>query len=142
MTRISADRIAQIEARRDELQALMATGDLPSDRFVAVSKEYAELEPVARAAGEVRRLRAEAESLLHMTHDADDELRHMVHADPAKWDEFVKAYGRELKQEPARTALADLRKLPRSRPVTLLYAARDETHNNAVALKRLLARAK
>ena len=31
---ISADRIAQIEARRDELQALMATGDLPSDRFV------------------------------------------------------------------------------------------------------------
>jgi uncharacterized protein YeaO (DUF488 family) len=71
-----------------------------------------------------------------------DELRHMVHADPAKWDEFVKAYGRELKQEPARTALADLRKLPRNRPVTLLYAARDETHNNAVAFKRLLARAK
>jgi peptide chain release factor 1 len=78
MTRISADRIAQIEARRDELQALMATGDLPSDRFVAVSKEYAELEPVARAAGEVRRLRAEGESLTHMTHDADDELRHMA----------------------------------------------------------------
>jgi uncharacterized protein YeaO (DUF488 family) len=35
-----------------------------------------------------------------------------------------------------------VRKLPRNRPVTLLYAARDETHNNAVALKRLLARAK
>jgi len=52
-----------------------------------------------------------------------DALRRMVHADPAKWDEFVKAYGRELKQEPARTAFADLRKLPRSRPVTLLYAA-------------------
>ena len=56
MTTISPERIAQIEARRDELQALMATGDLPSDRFVAVSKEYAELEPVAQAAGEVRRL--------------------------------------------------------------------------------------
>ena len=56
---IPPDRIAAIEARRDELQALMATGDLPGDRFVAVSKEYAELEPVARAAGEVRRLRAE-----------------------------------------------------------------------------------
>jgi uncharacterized protein YeaO (DUF488 family) len=66
----------------------------------------------------------------------------MVHADPAKWDEFVKAYGRELKQEPAQTALAELRKLPRSRPVTLLYAARDETHNNAVALKRWLERAR
>jgi uncharacterized protein YeaO (DUF488 family) len=71
-----------------------------------------------------------------------DALRRMVHADPTKWDDFVKAYGRELKQEPARTALADLRKLPRSRPVTLLYAARDEAHNNAVALQRLLGRAK
>ncbi|MFA5966715.1 MAG: peptide chain release factor 1 [Sphingomonas sp.] len=78
MTRISADRIAQIEARRDELQALMATGELPSDRFVAVSKEYAELEPVARAAGEVRRLRAEATSLQHMSQDGDAELRQMA----------------------------------------------------------------
>jgi peptide chain release factor 1 len=75
---IPPDRIAAIEARRDELQALMATGDLPSDRFVAVSKEYAELEPVAQAAGEVRRLRAEAASLQVMTHDADDELRQMA----------------------------------------------------------------
>jgi uncharacterized protein YeaO (DUF488 family) len=58
-----------------------------------------------------------------------DALRRMVHADPTKWDEFVKAYGRELKQEPART-------------VTLLYAARDEAHNNAVALKRWLERTK
>ena len=78
MTRIPAERIAQIEARRDELQALMATGDLPSDRFVAVSKEYAELEPVAQAAGQVRRLRAEADSLTVMTQDADDELRAMA----------------------------------------------------------------
>ncbi|WP_445190811.1 peptide chain release factor 1 [Sphingomonas sp. Tas61C01] len=78
MTTISPDRIAQIEARRDELQAQMATGDLPSDRFVAVSKEYAELEPVAQAAGLVRRLRAEADSLAYMAGDADDELRAMA----------------------------------------------------------------
>ena len=78
MTTISPDRIAQIEARRDELQALMATGDLPSDRFVAVSKEYAELEPVAEAAAQVRRLRAEADSLAYMASDADDELRAMA----------------------------------------------------------------
>ncbi|MBY8828160.1 peptide chain release factor 1 [Hephaestia mangrovi] len=78
MTTISAERIAQIEARRDELQALMATGDLPGERFVAVSKEYAELEPVAAAAGDVRRLRAEAVSLKHMTHEADPELREMA----------------------------------------------------------------
>ncbi|MEG8057425.1 peptide chain release factor 1 [Sphingomonas sp. 22L2VL55-3] len=78
MTQISLDRIRAIEARRDELQALMSTGDLPSDRFVAVSKEYAELEPVAQAATEVRRLRQEAESLAFMADDADDELRAMA----------------------------------------------------------------
>lgn len=78
MTSIPADRIAAIEARRDELQALMATGDLSGDRFVQVSKEYAELEPVAQAASEVRRLRAEAGSLQHMTQDVDEELRAMA----------------------------------------------------------------
>jgi uncharacterized protein YeaO (DUF488 family) len=69
-----------------------------------------------------------------------DALRHMVHDDPSTWGEFVNAYGRELKQEPAKTAVADLRKQLRSHVVTLLYAARDEEHNNAVALKRLLGR--
>jgi len=78
MSAVSPERIRQIEARRDELQALMATGDLPGDRFVAVSKEYAELEPVAAAAGEVRRLRQEAESLAYMVEDADAELREMA----------------------------------------------------------------
>lgn len=76
--KISPDKIAAIEARRDELQAMMATGDLPSDRFVAVSKEYAELEPVAAAAGEVRRLREEAASLTEMSRDGDPELRAMA----------------------------------------------------------------
>jgi len=78
MTTISPERIAQIEARRDELSALMATGDLPSDRFVAVSKEYAELEPVARAAGEVRRLRAELGVLAGMEADEDPEIKTMA----------------------------------------------------------------
>jgi peptide chain release factor 1 len=78
MTTISPERIAQIEARRDELQAQMATGDLPSERFVAVSKEYAELEPVAQAAGAVRRLRAELETLAGMEEESDPEVRAMV----------------------------------------------------------------
>ncbi len=80
MTTISPERIAQISARRDELQALMATGDLPSDRFVAVSKEYAELEPVVKAACEVRRLRAELAVLngLVDAHDSDAEIKEMA----------------------------------------------------------------
>jgi len=77
---ISPQRIAQIEARRDELGALMATGDLSGERFVQVSKEYAELEPVARAAGEVRRLRAELATLGHMADDeaSDSDLKAMA----------------------------------------------------------------
>jgi len=78
MTSIRADRIAAIEARRDELQALMATGDLSGDRFVQVSKEYAEIEPVAVAAGEVRSLRAEVETLTAMEADGDPEMREMA----------------------------------------------------------------
>lgn len=80
MTSISPERIAQIEARRDELSALMSTGDLSGERFVQVSKEYAEIEPVAKAAGEVRRLRAELTTLSHMAEDdaADGELKAMA----------------------------------------------------------------
>jgi len=69
-----------------------------------------------------------------------DALRRRFHGHPAKWDEFVTAYGRELAHEPAKTAAADLRKRLRGEKVTLLYAARDETHNNAVALKECLER--
>jgi len=78
MTRISAERIAQIEARRDELQNALSAGDLAADQFVRLSKDYAEVEPVAVAAKQVRRLRDEAKSLEQMTHDADDELRLMA----------------------------------------------------------------
>ena len=67
-----------------------------------------------------------------------DALRHHFHDHPAKWDEFVAAYGRELAQEPAKSAAASLRQKLQTQSVTLLYAARDESHNNAVALKFLL----
>ena len=72
MTSISPERIAQIAARHDELQALMASGDLPGERFVQVSKEYAELEPVVAAAQEVKRLRAELGVLTQML-EGDEE---------------------------------------------------------------------
>ena len=37
MTTITAERIAQIEGRRDELAASMARGDLPAEQFVRLS---------------------------------------------------------------------------------------------------------
>ena len=75
MTAISLDRIVSIEAKKHELAEAMAAGNLPPDEFVRLSKEYAQIEPVAAAAREVRRLRAERESLHAMTKDADEELR-------------------------------------------------------------------
>jgi uncharacterized protein YeaO (DUF488 family) len=69
-----------------------------------------------------------------------DKLRRMVHGDPGTWEEFVKAYAAELKQEPAKGAFADLRARAGKEHVTLVYAARDETHNHAVLLKRWLER--
>ena len=44
-----------------------------------------------------------------------DTLRHRFHDEPTKWEEFVAAYGRELAQEPAKTAAANLRERARTR---------------------------
>lgn len=67
-----------------------------------------------------------------------DALRKWFGHDPARWDEFRNRYIAELKavDEP----LAELRKLARKGPVTLLYGARDDAHNNAVALREYLTR--
>ena len=78
MSKISSERIASIEARKHELAETMAKGDLAPDEFVRLSKDYAAIEPVAAAAREVRRLRAERESLSAMTRDADAEMRAMA----------------------------------------------------------------
>ena len=73
---ISATRLTAILSRRDELQSQLASGDLPPDRFVALSKEYAEVEPVAEAAAELERLRIEFVDLEAMLNDP--ELRDMA----------------------------------------------------------------
>jgi peptide chain release factor 1 len=75
---ISSDKIASIEAKRHELAAAMAAPNLAPDEFVRLSKEYAQVEPVAAAAREVRRLRAERDSLNEMTRDADADMRAMA----------------------------------------------------------------
>jgi peptide chain release factor 1 len=96
MTTISADRIAQIEARRDELQNAMSAPNLAADQFVKLSRDWAEVEPVAAAAAEVRRLRDEAAALQAMTGDADPDLRAMAAEELGANEEALKAAEREL----------------------------------------------
>lgn len=67
-----------------------------------------------------------------------DALRRRFHARPADWEKFVAAYAAELDGAAAEAAARDLRDRLRQGPVTLLYAARDERRNNAVALKAWL----
>ncbi len=68
-------------------------------------------------------------------------LRRWFGHDPARWDEFRRRYFAELGAEAAAGALAELRALLAGpRPVTLLYGARDEEYNNAVALREYLQR--
>jgi uncharacterized protein YeaO (DUF488 family) len=66
------------------------------------------------------------------------ELRKGFHGKPDAWDEFRAAYFAELDGVAAEAAVKELRRLLRKGPVTLLYAARDEQRNNAVALKAWL----
>ncbi len=69
-----------------------------------------------------------------------DALRKRFHGKPEDWDAFCDAYAAELEGEAAQAAVKELRARLADGPVTLLYAARDESHNNAVALKAWLGR--
>jgi uncharacterized protein YeaO (DUF488 family) len=70
-----------------------------------------------------------------------DTLRRLFHDDPAGWEEFKAAYYAELGQPAAQAAVRSLLDLLSREPVTLLFAARDEDRNNAVALKEWLEKA-
>lgn len=67
-----------------------------------------------------------------------DALRREFHHDAARWDEFQQRYAAELDANPA--AWEPLLQAAREGTITLVYSARDETHNQAVALKNYLER--
>ena len=64
------------------------------------------------------------------------ELRHWFGHDPERWQEFRQKYETELSAN--LSALQPLLDIARQSTLTLLYAAHDETHNNAVVLAEYL----
>ena len=68
------------------------------------------------------------------------DLRVWFGHDPAKFEEFRRRYEAELAEEPGRAAFAELREMARKQHVTLVFAAHDTEHCNAVVLRELLAR--
>ena len=67
------------------------------------------------------------------------QLRRWFHTRPAQWQLFRKKYLVELGEPEAAQALAQLYDAARKRKkLTLVFASRNEEHNNAVVLKELL----
>ncbi|MCE9524966.1 MAG: DUF488 domain-containing protein [Planctomycetales bacterium] len=65
------------------------------------------------------------------------ELRKWFDHDPAKWKQFQIRYRKELLEK--KDALQALKKKSQGHTVTLVYGARDEEHNEALVLKKILA---
>jgi len=63
-------------------------------------------------------------------------LRRWFGHDSERWKEFQRRYRAELSHQPE--LLNDIRARARDGPVTLVYAARDESHNSAVVLRDAL----
>lgn len=64
------------------------------------------------------------------------ELRRWFGHDPKRWSEFRRRYRVELSHH--EELLRDLRAMARKGPLTLVYAARDEAHNEAIVLRDIL----
>jgi uncharacterized protein YeaO (DUF488 family) len=65
-----------------------------------------------------------------------DELRKWFDHDPERFDEFRSRYRDELAAQAGR--IDDLRRRAASGTLTIVYAARDREHNNAVVLAEIV----
>lgn len=65
------------------------------------------------------------------------ELRKWFGHEPAKWDEFRGRYLQELKNNEKQTSI--LKEQLETKTVTLLFASKDEEHNEAVVLKEFFS---
>ena len=113
---------------------------------VAIKRVY---EPAARGDGSrvlVDRLwprgltkeRAAVDEWLRELAPSDD-LRHWYHARPEEWQAFRKKYLKELAQPECQDVLRRLYELAhKKKRLTLLFASKNETSNNATVLKELL----
>lgn len=66
------------------------------------------------------------------------ELREWFGHEPEKWNEFKRRYWRELEKK--QDIVLKLAGEIREKQVTFVFAAKDEEHNNALALKEYIER--
>jgi uncharacterized protein YeaO (DUF488 family) len=65
-----------------------------------------------------------------------NQLRKWFGHDPARWNEFRRRYAAEVHKNSH--LLEQLRSVARDGPITLIYSARDEAHNDAIVLRDLI----
>lgn len=66
-----------------------------------------------------------------------NELRKWFAHDPGRWEEFKTRYREELKDK--KPYLDQIKEIARKKEnITLVYAAKDEDHNNALVLQEIL----
>ncbi len=65
-----------------------------------------------------------------------DNLRKWFGHEPSKWPEFKKRYKKELEGKPE--VVGRLKGYVRRGTITLVYAAKDTEHNNAVVIKEVI----
>lgn len=68
-----------------------------------------------------------------------DELRKWFGHDPQHWEVFQQRYRSELAEEEKLKQMQLLLANAADRPVTLVYGAKDEQHNQAVVLREVLS---
>lgn len=67
-----------------------------------------------------------------------DALRKWFAHDPGKWDEFRRRYREELRANGRWTGLMAIAERAKKETVTLVFSAKDEAHNQAVALREMV----
>ena len=107
---VSDARLSHLTHRFSELEARLASGTLEGADFIAASRDYAELEPVARIAQEIAAMREELVSLAALD---DPDMRELA-------DEELRRINAELPEAEHRLAIAMLpRDSADSRPAML-----------------------
>jgi peptide chain release factor 1 len=93
------DRLAELEARFEDVSRQMATPDVASNpsQLAELGRELARLEPIVTALREYRNVRDELEGARAMADDPDEEMRAMAHDEVTRLERREGALEAELR---------------------------------------------
>ena len=96
MTTLPAEKLDRIIERFDLIQAELSSGT-GGEAFVKLSREYAEIEPAARAAQGLRNAYSERRAIAEMANETDRELAEMARAEQPLVEERIDKLEQELR---------------------------------------------